>query len=195
MIAQPIVDLVKQEVVMEEWLCRPQGMLVESFFSVENQAELWKREAMCLREAMKMKSKNPKSINLSLSSMPYFLETSWSWDGIIEIVEWAVINRERFQEYTGKLKERGLQVWLDDLTRETWDDWKTEDVDGYKISFEEAIRCADWLNLVKQKGKPIIVERIETREMEKAAIDLGLSLGQGYLYSKQIHSKSIVKSS
>lgn len=193
MVAQPIVDLTNRKVVMEEWLCRPKEGTVKSFFDLRNPKELWMREALCIKSAIKKKSTVKKSLNLSLSSMPYFLQTDWTWYGIIEIVEWGIVQLEKFQDYSILLKQRGLEVWLDDLTYQSWAQWRHADVNGYKITFEEAIHHPEWIEKVKQQGKYIIVEQIETREMEKQVMGMGITLGQGFLYEDPKNIKTIAE--
>ncbi|WP_019123876.1 hypothetical protein [Brevibacillus massiliensis] len=182
MIPQAIVDLQSKKVVMQEWLCRPTQQSVQEFFSVEDAETLWEREKMCIKTAMCIDSCVPRMINLTLSSLPFFLKTSWKWEGGVEIVEWGVANQEQFNQYAEKLHERGLTIWIDDLTPNGWFFWRDKPVDGYKISFGQAMKQTRFFQEVRNTGKPVILERIETKEMEVMAIQLGGQMGQGFFY-------------
>lgn len=182
MVAQPIVDITNRRIVMQEWLCKPVDGSAETFFQTKSREELWYRESLCIRKALEKQSPYRKSLNLTMSSLPYFLETEWTWDGVIEIVEWPTRSLEECPGLIDELHNRGLEVWLDDLTSEEWPRWKQAGVDGFKIAFEEISAHPSLLQELLQTEKPIVVERIESLEMEKAVHRLGILYGQGFYY-------------
>ncbi|MBO8164217.1 MAG: hypothetical protein H0Z34_10935 [Brevibacillus sp.] len=184
MIPQAIVDLETKELVMQEWLCRPLQQSVQEFFSAEDPETLWQREEICIRTALEMDSRMPRMMNLTLSSLPFFLQTSLKWEGGVEIVEWGIAYLSSFEYYAEQLRDRGLQIWIDDLSPDTWEFWKRKHVDGYKVDIRYVLRQPDFFCEVQAVGKPVVVERIETLEMEKQAMQFGGKMGQGFLYEQ-----------
>lgn len=190
MIPQPIIDVRSQKVVMEEWLCRPLQGTVGEFFDVEDPYLLWEREARCIYEAIKETQSVPKLLNLTLSSLPYFLETEWTWNGGIELVEWGPGRGSLFKilpVLISGLKNRGLQVWVDDLTPADWLQWRFIKVDGYKVALDQIQHVKRDVNPffheMMSKNKPVVVECVETKEQERQVKRLGISYAQGFLYS------------
>jgi len=188
MISQPIVNMRKKQVVREEWLCRPTSMSIAEFFAVSDPVALWERESLCIQETIQINSAKPKSINLTLSSLPYFLQTNLHWNGGIELVEWGhpVLENYPLQEYVQQLLQRGLEVWVDDLTIDQWGIWKALPVTGYKIARLQDHQDPRFIYEVIHTGKPIVLEWIETEEEEKVALDLGIQYGQGHMYMNQL---------
>ncbi|UFJ41337.1 hypothetical protein LOK74_02020 [Brevibacillus humidisoli] len=167
---------------MEEWLCRPVSLSLSEFFCTKDPGELWEREALCIKETLQMKSSVPRTNNLTLSSVPYFLQTSWSWIGGVEIVEWGLSNLESFGRYAVAIRQKGLEIWVDDLSPADWNKWKCYGVDGYKVHIKTAKQFPRFFNEVKRKGKPIVLEHIESKDIEEEAKQIGGNMGQGFLY-------------
>ena len=176
MAREPVVDLVSGEVVYEEYLCRPEGMTVAQYFDVSSPTELWERERKCIEKALDIKTDIPKLINLTVDSLPFFLESSFVWKGGLEIVEWRG-NREKLISYLPLLYQRGLEVWIDDLSKDEFDFWKEKDVSGFKIWPDNMI-----LGLFTNR---LIVEGVETELQLELAEKVGIRLVQGYLINRK----------
>jgi hypothetical protein len=173
---EPVVDLVSGEVVYEEYLCRPEGMTVAQYFDVASDTELWERERRCIEKALDIKTDIPKLINLTVDSLPFFLKSSYAWQGGLEIVEWQG-DREKLVPYLPLIGQRGLEVWIDDLAHEELAFWREKDVTGFKIWPENLT--------VAVSGKRVIVEGVETEQQLDRVKKAGIQLAQGYLFSRK----------
>lgn len=127
-------------------------------------------------------------MNLTLSFIPYFLETNWIWKGVLEIVEWGPRKHQIIKHLPyllPLLSQRGIRVYVDDLVPQTWLTWRCQKVDGYKISWEDLkIEGREsFFKEVRTQLKPVVLERIENKEIESYALCLGIEFGQGWLYT------------
>ena len=141
---------------------------------------------------MKQVSTVPKAINITLSSLPYFLETSWEWEGALEITEWGPRQYDIFRLppiIIPKIKERGMQIWVDDIPPSSWLQWKFQKMDGYKISlddFKDECMVERFINEIKKRHKPIILEWIDQENLISKARGWGINLGQGLIFEKNV---------
>jgi hypothetical protein len=190
MVPQSIVDLSTGEIGMQEWLCRPKKGTLEEYFSILDPYELWLREAACIEVALDQPSRVPKLLNLTLSSLPYFLERNYMWNGGIELIEWGPRQAKILKILPLLLKrvrDRGLKIWVDDLSPSAWLQWKYAKVDGYKLVWEPGKKSFSqpFFKEVQSCGKPIIMERIEDQDTEEMVKNLGIKYGQGFYYQEQ----------
>lgn len=188
MISQPIVDLQTGETIMQEWLCRPSVGTVEEYFAVEDPLTLWRKEAECIEAALSCPSTKPKLINITLSSLPYFLDTNWTWDGGIECLEWGPRQASMMRLLPlllQRVHQRGLKVWVDDLIPARWLEWKYAKVDGYKVAWNTLTKgiASPFIKELQSRSKPIIVEWVENQQTEEEVKKLGIRYAQGFYYN------------
>lgn len=187
MIRQPIIDVITNEVVTEEYLCRPYGMSVAEYFRCESAEELWAKEKACIEESIRIQGESKKkNINITLSSLPYFLETELTWDGGIEIVEWQMTDTRNIDEMVERLKQRGLNVWVDDITPENWSIWCYSNVTGFKVAFPIISKSLSFLRELQARHKPIMIEEIEQQTHLEFLQNYGLRFAQGFLFDQQV---------
>ncbi|EGL83777.1 EAL domain protein [Caldalkalibacillus thermarum TA2.A1] len=189
MAKEPVVHLFQGKTVYEEYLCRPTGMSVGRYFDVADVDTLWERERACIEKALSMQAFFPKLINITLDSLPFLAESDFVWDGGIEIVEWNLSGKPpsayaRIPSLIQKLKSRGLEVWVDDLTEQTYGFWKWQDVTGFKVHVDE-IKQKWCQKFLQEEKRPIIVEGVETEREFEQLTDSNVLMAQGYLFFKE----------
>ncbi|NDI36649.1 EAL domain-containing protein [Chengkuizengella sediminis] len=169
---------------MNELLCRPDNVSVAEYFNVSDTIELWHREEIIFKKATEYQSEIPINVNITISSLPFFMNMNYSWNGGLELVEWAQ-NSEYVQdikEYIHQLKRRGFMVWIDDLVEDEWWRWKDIDVTGFKVKYQDIQNNKPFLNELKKCNKPIIVEQIEKLSEKETVQRFGIPLAQGFLF-------------
>lgn len=182
---EPIKHLVTGVIPFYELLCRPKEKSVQEFFSTEDRKVLWGRELACILKGIDIQKKirSPVTINITRSSLEYFLETNLSWEGGVEIVEWGPKTEIDLAIAVHSLKKRGLSVIVDDLTRREWEMWRDINVNGYKVRKKDVEETL--LEELLGTQKMLIVEEIETEEEKEWAKEIGFRFGQGYLLSTE----------
>ncbi|MDP5276133.1 hypothetical protein [Chengkuizengella axinellae] len=186
LISQKIIDVETEKPMINELLCRPKNMSVAEYFSVNDTIELWHREEIIFQKATKFESEVPINVNITISSLPFFMNMNYSWNGGIELVEWSQDSEyvQDIREYIHQLKKRDFKVWLDDLTEDTWEAWRNIDVTGFKVRYKDIQNNLAFLNELKKCNKPIIVEQIEKLSEKENVQRLGLQLVQGFLFDR-----------
>jgi EAL and modified HD-GYP domain-containing signal transduction protein len=109
---------------------------------------------------------------------------------VLEVLE-TVEESAATQEELRKLKSLGYTLALDDYTFEERNSRLIPAVDIVKVDVlavtpEDLVRK---IPLLKQTGRTILAEKVETREMHQFCHTLGFDLFQGYFYSKPVTLK------
>lgn len=179
---QPIILMVTGEVIAYEILCRPEEGIA-NYFKTSTPKELWKKEKICLEAALKAIKMidAPVHINITATSIPFFLMYDYRWKGAIEIVEWGFPLPDGFGALIRSLRRRGFDVWIDDLSPLIWPVFSSySGITGYKISLSDL----EYAKRIIYSDAPVIIEKIETEEDAVRAQKIGAIYGQGYLYGR-----------
>ena len=120
---------------------------------------------------------------------PFFYEDVNVANLVLEITEESEINVDaRLKNRLGKLKEKGLQVALDDFgtKHQNHDNRKTFEPEFVKIdkSFVNEVDLIHFQSLITTYR--VIVEGVETAEQLQKCRDLGFHYVQGYYLSKPL---------
>ncbi|MGE5543690.1 MAG: hypothetical protein ACM3UW_01830 [Bacillota bacterium] len=189
-LSQPIVNIITGEKVMEERLSRP-GCLIKDYFSTKDRNTLLRRELHAILQCVEESGNTPYNINVTLYTLPILCKLPFSWNGGVEIVEWDRSISPYFKQTRMAIRDlqsRGLSVWADDVTLDAVDMWLKAGINGFKVEIE-ALRNDDlFIDRLRATKKPIVVERIETKEDHEFVKSLGIMLGQGFFYG--VPSKS-----
>ncbi|WP_028987618.1 EAL domain-containing protein [Thermicanus aegyptius] len=190
---EPIINLVTGEILSFELLCRPRAMSIQEFFSTYDRIDLWGRELACILYGIDLQKtfRSPITMNITLSSLSFFLKTNLTWEGGVEIVEWGPKTEIDLAIATHLLKERGLMVFADDLKLSEWEMWRDIQVDGYKVRKNDVEETL--LEELLGTQKILIVEEIETEEEKEWAKEIGFRFGQGYLFNTKKGEKNNAK--
>ncbi|MFF0828877.1 hypothetical protein ACFYU8_18365 [Brevibacillus sp. NPDC003359] len=186
MISQAIINMRTDDVFAEEWLCRPATQTISDYFNVNDPFSLWQREKKCLEKGIAENSKRSKMLNLTVSSLPYFLVSDLHWEGGLEIVEWGPalnFSEPTLQSLITCVQEKGIEVWVDDLSPHTWGAlWRNISVNGYKVVAADVLSNTTFLKELTEQNRPLIVEHVDSLEMREKLLEKGLVYGQGYYF-------------
>ncbi len=110
---------------------------------------------------------------------------------VIELLE-DIVPDPPFIEKVLSLKKEGYTIALDDYVEGYEYDQLTEIVDIIKFDFFENTQdqIAKLVKKWKRKGKILLAEKVETREVYDWAKDIGFDYFQGYFFSKPSMMKS-----
>lgn len=186
--SQPIVNILTEQKVIEEYLCRP-GCAIEEYFTMKDRNTLIRREIHAILQGIEESSAEiPCNINVTLYTLPFISKLPFiNWRGGVEIVEWEKSippNLKQTRMAIRDLQARGLMVWADDITPGDLPMWLQSGVNGYKVELPVIKNDLDFLKELKATKKPIIVERIETKEECQWIKDNGITLAQGYFFGR-----------
>jgi hypothetical protein len=183
--SQPIVNVITGQEVMAEYLSRPSCSL-KDYFSTKDRNVLIRRELHAILQSIEESKGMPYNVNVTLYTLPFVSKLPFmNWSGGIEIVEWETSISPYFKQTRISIRDlqvRGLFVWADDITADTIDMWLRTGVNGFKVEIDEITKDFKFLNELKETKKPIIVERIETKEQHEWIKSKGIPLAQGFYY-------------
>lgn len=218
---QPIVDVISGKVKYYECLVRHTDSsitpeyIVESFKTQDEDKLLWLH---LLKTSFDFLSATPLDTIVSINLCPSHLGMDWLMLSIyakisqhkvdcsrliIEITEGCkILNKEQSIKVIDEIRSMGIKVALDDfgtcysnldvLISHKFDMVK---IDGHFIeNIEEnssvyALVCI--ADLAQKLGMSIVAEKVETKQQCDKLISLGITLIQGYLYSKPITEDKI----
>lgn len=169
---------------MEERLSRP-GCSIKDYFSPKDRNTLLRRELHAILQCVEESNETPYNINVTVYTLPILCRLPISWNGGIEIVEWDRGISPYFNQIGTAIRDmqsRGLLVWADDVTPNAVDMWLKAGVNGFKVEIEELKNDELFIKQLRITKKPIIVERIETKEDHELIKNLGITLAQGFYY-------------
>lgn len=183
-VSQPIVNLITGETVLEERLCRP-GCNIKEYFNTRDKNTLLRRELHAILQCIEESNGTPYNINVTVYTLPILCRLPISWNGGVEIVEWETGISPYFKQTRMAIRElqsRGLLVWADDVTANTFETWLKVGANGLKVEVEEIMNDLVFAEQLKSTKKPIIVERVESKEEHEFIKKLGITLAQGFFY-------------
>lgn len=207
---QPIVDIRTGEVHAYEALARFGGSKQSPLHWLSVAEELGQRaelERACLREALKLLPERPPgtrlSVNLSgpvlldASTIAMFEEATDLSGLIVEITEQALVaSEDKFDAALAPLRERGAALAVDDMgagysglrqltvVHPQYLKLDRSLVTGIEADGDRAALIAALIGYADRVGSMLVAEGIEEETELHTLLDLGVTLGQGYFFSR-----------